>query len=517
MSHDILSLNKTTKSILKNPDPKSSLAYSNAILRKDPAKVNIEGIGLNPNIQLEDEYISNLQKQIHFMDLEIKLMKEKQAQEEALGGNYQFAKIGLNDGKPSMDHILTTTNKMKGMRSDMTKQINLLEQDLMRNREENTVLQAKVGNLERHVIEYDEKLTKVLHENSEALNQIRTKLLTEKKQREEAEVDMSKMKPQLDKILHDNVELRRESELKEINDKLNNKRVDEDEALDKENLETKKKLIDELQMEKARLLIVTEKDPRLQSLREDNERLSKEVKQSEKKLDDANYKVLETETRQLLSVRKKDEDQEARKKLQAELEKWRDQLDDTTKSNELKVERKLREAESAQIRELQAELLKERTELGELRNKFEAISNKEREYILDQANRERHRADLEAKKTKNQALIKDLRTQNEELDPKVNDADVKVDDLRLKLTDKRELRAKLQLKLKEVEEQNIILLSRYTFLEKNIKLEDDMKKFNMEELRNVIETNKTVNDTIKDFMGKWDTLKKFSKHGGQQQ
>ena len=115
---------------------------------------------------------------------------------------------------------------------------------------------------------------------------------------------------------------------------------------------------------------MTEKDPRLQSLREDNERLIKDLKECEKKVDDVNYKVLETETRQLLSVRKKDEDQEARKKLQAELDKWRDQLDDTTKSNELKVERKLREAESAQIRELQAELLKERTELGELRNKF---------------------------------------------------------------------------------------------------------------------------------------------------
>ena len=179
---------------------------------------------------------------------------------------------------------------------------------------------------------------------------------------------------------------------------------------------------------------MTEKDPRLQSLREDNERLIKDLKECEKKVDDVNYKVLETETRQLLSVRKKDEDQEARKKLQAELDKWRDQLDDTTKSNELKVERKLREAESAQIRELQAELLKERTELGELRNKFEAVSNKEREYILDQANRERHRTDLETKKTKNQATIKDLRTQIEDLDPKVNDTDVKVEDLRLKVS-----------------------------------------------------------------------------------
>jgi len=511
MSHDILSLNKTTKSILKNPDPKASLAYSNAILRKDPAKVNMEGIGLNPNIQLEDEYISNLQKQIHFMDLEIKLMKEKQVQEEALGGNYQFAKIGLNDGKPSMDHILTTTSKLKQMKGDMTKQINLLEQDLMRNREENTIFHAKVANLERHVVDYDEKLTKVLHENSDAMNQMRTKFLTEKKQREECEVDMSKMKPQLDKILADNVELRRETEIKEINDRLNNKRVDEDEALDKETLETKKKLIDELQMEKARLLIVTEKDPRLQALREDNERFLKDLKGSEKKLDDANYKVLETETRQLLSVRKKDEDQEARKKLQQELEKWRDQLDETTKSNELKVERKIREAESAIIKELQADLLKERTELGEFRNKFELVANKEREYILDQANRERHRADLEAKKAKNQATIKDLRAQVEDLDPKVNDMEVKVDDLRLKLTDKREIRVKLQLKLKEVEEENIILLSKFTFLQNNIKLEDDMKKFNIDELRRVTETNKNVNDTIKNFMDKWDTLKKFSK------
>ena len=43
-------------------------------MRKDPTKVNVEGIGMNPNLALEDEYIQNLIKQIHFMDLEIKLM-----------------------------------------------------------------------------------------------------------------------------------------------------------------------------------------------------------------------------------------------------------------------------------------------------------------------------------------------------------------------------------------------------------------------------------------------------------
>lgn len=511
MSHDILSLNKTTKSILKNPDPKTSLAYSNAILRKDPSKVNTEGIGLNPNVTLEDEYIQNLQKQIHFMDLEIKLMKEKQIQEEALGGNYQFAKIGIADGKPATDHIITATSKLKQMKADLTRQINLLEQDLLMNREENTIHQAKVANLEKHVIDYDEKLSKTLNENSEALTQIRTKLLNEKRQREDIEMDIAKMKTQLEKILEDNHYLRKETELKEINQKIAQQRHDEDEHLDNESLAVKIKLIDELQVEKAKLFIVTEKDPRLQALREENEKLIKQVKESEKRLEGVNYRVLETETRQVLSMKKKDEDQETRKKLQTELEKWRDQLDETVKANELKVERKLREAESAVIKELQAELLKERHELHEMESKFESIATKEREYIIEQANRVRKRNDLIKKKELIEKQNKDLRAEIEDLDPKVHDTENHVDELRLKLGDEREVRNKLQETLKKVEEENIILLSKHQFLQHNIKLEEDMKKFNVEELRNVIETNRTVNDTIKDFMEKWDTLKRFSR------
>ena len=37
-------------------------------------------MGLNPNLAMEDEYIENLLKQIHFMNMEIKLLKEKQQQ-----------------------------------------------------------------------------------------------------------------------------------------------------------------------------------------------------------------------------------------------------------------------------------------------------------------------------------------------------------------------------------------------------------------------------------------------------
>jgi len=511
MYKDILNLNTTTKSILKQPDTKNSLAFSNSILRKDPTKVTTEGIGLNPNVPLEDEYIQNLQKQIHFMDLEIKLMKEKQAQEEALGGNYNFAKMGLNDGKHSVDHIMTTTNKLKGMKTDLNKQINLLDQDLLKHKELNTIALAKLKNLEAHVTVSDDFLGKTLKQNGEGLTLMRTKLLTEKQQKEEVEIEILKLKKVLDKVLDDNARLRKETELKKLHQSLQQKAFEEDEKMDKESSETKVKYIDELQVEKAQLFIVLEKDPRLQSLRTENEDLQKRAKELESRLDKTNYKVLETETLEALSLKKKEEDQEIKKKLQTELEKWKDQLEETKKANELKVERKLREAESPMIKELQADLLKERHELTELKTKLANIDKQETEYIVDQANRTRYRDTLLKKKEESLAVRKELLEKIKELDPTVNELELVVEDLRHKNSEAREARTKLQGKLKEVEETNIVLLSKFQFLQKNINLEEDMKKFNIEELRGLIQTNQTVNETIADFMGKWDTLRKFSK------
>ena len=42
------------------------------ITRKDGAAS--EAMGLNPNLNIEDEYVENLLKQVHFLNLEIKLV-----------------------------------------------------------------------------------------------------------------------------------------------------------------------------------------------------------------------------------------------------------------------------------------------------------------------------------------------------------------------------------------------------------------------------------------------------------
>ena len=58
-------------------------------------------LGVNPNISVEDEYITNLQQQIHFMELELKILREKVTEDEKKSG------IGslYDDDKTSHQHI----------------------------------------------------------------------------------------------------------------------------------------------------------------------------------------------------------------------------------------------------------------------------------------------------------------------------------------------------------------------------------------------------------------------------
>jgi len=513
MNQDILNLNRTTKSILKNPDTKSSLAYTNSILRKDPSKVNTEGIGLNPNLNVEDEYIENLQKQIHFMDLEIKLLKEKQAQDEALGGNYNFTKIGLKDGKPPVDHIMTATNKIKQMKLDLTKQINFLEQDLLRQQRENNIHRAKVANLQRYIEENNEKLKELYSTNMANLNDIKTKLLNEKRLREETEADLNRLKAQLNGVLEENKKLIKNIDLKNINQALAEKRFEEDEKFDKEKAETKQKLIEDLQAEKAQLFLIIEKNERLQVLRKEHEELVEKAKEAEKKLNELNYQVLEMETLQQLSIKQKDEEIETRKRLQEELEKWKDQLDETVKNNELKVQKKLREAESNEIKQLQAALLREERELNDLKQKFNAIDETEKAYIIDEQNRKRHLEALQAKNEENAKLNQELFDKIQQLEPRVIELHHSIENLKYQIEDAKNERAKKLKELRAVEEEKITLDSKYVFMNETIRLDEDMKNFNIEELRSVMSTNQIVNDTIRDFMEKWDFLKRFSKSG----
>lgn len=78
-------------------------------------------LGLNPNLNIEDEYIENLLKQIHFMNMEVKLLREKQAQSE---GNSLWGVINRSS-QPLVANILDSNQKYQAMRRQIDQDLNV--------------------------------------------------------------------------------------------------------------------------------------------------------------------------------------------------------------------------------------------------------------------------------------------------------------------------------------------------------------------------------------------------------
>ena len=85
-------------------------------------KIPEDSLGLNPNLNVSDNYIANLQEQAHFMNLELNILKEKVVEDEKKSG------IGslFDDEKTSHQHINLLKTKYMQMRRDFDKK----QQDL---------------------------------------------------------------------------------------------------------------------------------------------------------------------------------------------------------------------------------------------------------------------------------------------------------------------------------------------------------------------------------------------------
>ena len=98
-------------------------------------------LGSNPNQQsFEDEYIVNLQQQIHFMELELKILKEKVIEDEKKSG------IGslYDDDKTSHQHIQLLKTKYAKMKRDHDRTMDRLGKDNLKVVGEQFVLNAQI-------------------------------------------------------------------------------------------------------------------------------------------------------------------------------------------------------------------------------------------------------------------------------------------------------------------------------------------------------------------------------------
>lgn len=131
-------------------------------------------IGVNPNKNIEDEYIHNLQQQMHFMELEIKLLKEKVIEDDEASG------IGS----------LFNDEKYSEMRSDYLRQIEAIEKERIRISEEAFILDAQINILSGQNNKLSEIRDKVEEERKAKIKELKDKLFHLLKDRENLEKEL---------------------------------------------------------------------------------------------------------------------------------------------------------------------------------------------------------------------------------------------------------------------------------------------------------------------------------------
>ena len=102
---------------------------------------------------LSEEYILNLQRQIVVMEHEIKLLKDREVDQKNKASGYETL---LRDGIPLNEHFLALKNKFNNEQDMLTKNANMIDEELKKEEQANLQKNRKIENLKR---EYEELST----------------------------------------------------------------------------------------------------------------------------------------------------------------------------------------------------------------------------------------------------------------------------------------------------------------------------------------------------------------------
>jgi hypothetical protein len=147
-------------------------------------------IGMNPNNNIEDEYIHNLQQQMHFMELEIKLLKDKVIEDDETSG------IGS----------LFNDESYSKMRSEYLQRIEAIDKERIRISEEAFILEAQINilseqnNKMEQIRDHDEK------DRLDKISELEKKYRELYKHRKELEEQLKRLNRELEKQKKDNYE-----------------------------------------------------------------------------------------------------------------------------------------------------------------------------------------------------------------------------------------------------------------------------------------------------------------------
>eukprot|EP00826_Nyctotherus_ovalis_P052164 TRINITY_DN6581_c0_g1_i4.p2 TRINITY_DN6581_c0_g1~~TRINITY_DN6581_c0_g1_i4.p2 ORF type:complete len:210 (-),score=104.25 TRINITY_DN6581_c0_g1_i4:988-1617(-) len=177
-------------------------------------------MGENPNA-IEDEYIENLQQQIHFMELELKLLKEKQDEEEKSGGAGGL----FVDEKTAGQHLTLLKEKYQRMHKELERKISDLTQHRNELQGASSTLKQQLANVTQQFKELEDAKNESAALSEQQLDRLESEYKKKNHERSELEQYLKGVQDELRAETESNMELKEQTQEKDMKDKSYQERI----------------------------------------------------------------------------------------------------------------------------------------------------------------------------------------------------------------------------------------------------------------------------------------------------
>lgn len=453
-------------------------------------------IGVNPNKDIEDEYIHNLQQQMHFMEMELKLLKEKVIEDEKASG------IGslFNDEKSSYQHIDLLRQKYNQMRTDYIKKIDDHEKERLRILGEQFVLDAQINIMTNVNNKMEEIRDKDEKDRLDKIAELEKRYRELYKERKELEEQLKRLKKDLDKQKKDNYEyilqLKREGADDQHSEYRHDRDVKAAEARIKAKQEELKAVDDALAAVEAQF----KANPEYQATVESITKHTTESSQMYVDLQLLKLQVKEMEEAKALYEKAKDDETARKRKLIEKNKQLKKDSDAKEQTERMRMQKLMNETKDPELRELMLHNNKVSESIGELEGKLDAEGEKYDKLLSERIELDRLSELMNKDLDRNKNIITNQDAEIARLTTVTNDLGKEVEDLTKQQVDGQVLNKEVENKYRKLAKTNAALKAKLQVLLHRFDYSKNVKSLNLEDFRNLIESNTHVNESIGSFM-----------------
>ncbi len=423
-----------------------------------------------------------------------------------------FSMKGMSEtDAPPTGHLIQAKEKFNDLYKSLKQRNTELEEQLVKSREKTFELQEKERILRGRFTDAVSQSSSLKDKTDLVVSELKSKLALAVKAREDILDREYRVKDQHQEAKKENDNITKIIREKNLEDAVQQELYSAELARLKEEINLKENIVEDLKLKRAENLNIISRDQRLKVLKERNAEVIQILAEKEKELADINYHCFEMEHLQKLAIKQKEVDADERRQLYEEYERLKHLVEETEKMNNLKVQRKIRENDSTELKKLEAILIKEQRELAEVKEKWGGIHSiyKRIRGELDIQNEQILKMKLinSEKEQKNDEMIKKI---NELMPMKIQaEKAFELNEQRSKdLTTEKDAK---EAELHKLELELSGLKSKEEFLNKNFNFSQTLGNIDLEDLKQQVSSNLSVNETIQSLLSNWDQMKKLGR------